>query len=71
MFEIHRKEIMWGGKKLVFESGRIARQADGSVLVSYGETAVLCTAVAQKQPRVGLDFFPLTIHYQEKPFAAA
>ena len=70
MFEIHRKEIMWGGKKLVFESGRIARQADGAVLVSYGETAVLCTAVAQKQPRVGLDFFPLTINYQEKAFAA-
>ena len=70
MFEIHRKEIMWGGKKLVFESGRIARQADGAVMVSYGETAVLCTAVAQKQPRVGLDFFPLTINYQEKAFAA-
>ena len=70
MFEVHRKEIMWGGKKLVFESGRIARQADGAVLVSYGETAVLCTAVAQKQPRVGLDFFPLTINYQEKAFAA-
>ena len=70
MFEIHRKEIMWGGKKLAFESGRIARQADGAVLVSYGETAVLCTAVAAKQPRVGLDFFPLTINYQEKAFAA-
>ena len=70
MFEVHRKEIMWGGKKLVLESGRIARQADGAVLVSYGETAVLCTAVAQKQPRVGLDFFPLTINYQEKAFAA-
>ena len=70
MFEVNRKEIMWGGKKLVFESGRIARQADGAVLVSYGETAVLCTAVAQKQPRVGLDFFPLTINYQEKAFAA-
>ena len=70
MFEVHRKEIIWGGKKLVFESGRIARQADGAVLVSYGETAVLCTAVAQKQPRVGLDFFPLTINYQEKAFAA-
>ncbi len=70
MFNIIRKEIMWGGKPLVMETGRIARQADGAVLISYGETAVLCTAVAQKQPRVGLDFFPLTINYQEKAFAA-
>ncbi|MCH8206897.1 MAG: polyribonucleotide nucleotidyltransferase, partial [Chloroflexi bacterium] len=70
MFNITRKEINWGGKTLVLESGRLARQADGAVLVSYGETAVLCTAVAEKQPRVGLDFFPLTINYQEKAFAA-
>ncbi len=70
MFNVTRKEIIWGGKTLVLESGRLARQADGAVLVSYGETAVLCTAVAEKKPRVGLDFFPLTINYQEKAFAA-
>ena len=69
MFEINRKEIIWGGRPLVFETGRIARQADGAVLVTYGGTKVLCTAVAQKQPRVGIDFFPLTINYQEKTFA--
>ena len=70
MFNIIRKEINWGGKPLVMETGRMARQADGAVLISYGETAVLCTAVAEKKPRVGLDFFPLTINYQEKAFAA-
>ena len=70
MFDIFRKELNWGGQKLVFESGRIARQADGAVLVSYGETAVLCTAVAQRTPREGIDFFPLTVNYQEKAFAA-
>jgi polyribonucleotide nucleotidyltransferase len=69
MFEITRKEINWGGRPLVLETGRIARQADGAVLVTYGGTKVLCTAVAQKQPRVGIDFFPLTINYQEKTFA--
>ncbi len=69
MFEITRKEINWGGRPLVIETGRIARQADGAVLVTYGGTKVLCTAVAQKQPRVGIDFFPLTINYQEKTFA--
>ena len=70
MFDIHRKEIEWGGRKLVLETGKIARQADGAVLATYGETSVLCTAVAQKEPRVGIDFFPLTINYQEKTFAA-
>jgi polyribonucleotide nucleotidyltransferase len=70
MFTIHRKEIQWGGRKLVLETGRIARQADGAVLATYGETAVLCTVVAQKTPRVGIDFFPLTVNYQEKAFAA-
>ncbi len=61
---------MWAGRKLVLETGRIARQADGAVLATYGETVVLCTAVAQKTPRVGIDFFPLTVNYQEKTFAA-
>ncbi|HEY8015305.1 MAG TPA: polyribonucleotide nucleotidyltransferase, partial [Dongiaceae bacterium] len=70
MFNIHRKEINWGGRKLILESGRIARQADGAVLATYGETVVLCTAVAQKQPKPGIDFFPLTVNYQEKTFAA-
>ena len=70
MFDIVKKEIIWGGRPLIFETGRIARQADGAVLASYGGTKVLCTAVAQKQPRVGIDFFPLTINYQEKTFAA-
>ncbi len=70
MFTITRKEITWGGRPLILESGRIARQADGAVLATYGETVVLCTAVAQKQPRVGIDFFPLTVNYQEKTFAA-
>ena len=70
MFEIHKKEITWGGRPLVFESGRIARQADGAVMVRYGETIVLCTVVGEKAPRPGLDFFPLTVHYQEKTFAA-
>ncbi len=70
MFDIHRKEITWGGRPLVIETGRIARQADGAVLISYGETAVLCTAVAQKTPKLGIDFFPLTVNYQEKAFAA-
>ncbi|HEX6977818.1 MAG TPA: polyribonucleotide nucleotidyltransferase [Alphaproteobacteria bacterium] len=70
MFEITRKEIMWAGRKLVLETGRLARQADGAVLVSYGDTVVLCTAVAAKAPKPGVDFFPLTVNYQEKTFAA-
>ena len=70
MFDIHRKEIIWGGRKLVLESGRIARQADGAVLATYGDTTVLCTAVAQRTPKAGIDFFPLTVNYQEKTFAA-
>ena len=70
MFTIHRKEIDWGGRPLVIETGKIARQADGAVMVTYGETKVLCTAVAQKAPKPGIDFFPLTINYQEKTFAA-
>ncbi|MBL4719984.1 MAG: polyribonucleotide nucleotidyltransferase [Alphaproteobacteria bacterium] len=70
MFNISKKEIEWGGRTLTIESGRIARQADGAVLVTYGGTQVLCTAVAQRQPKVGIDFFPLTINYQEKTFAA-
>ena len=70
MFDIHRKEIEWGGRTLVLETGKMARQANGAVLVTYGGTTVLCTAVAESSPRVGLDFFPLTVNYQEKTFAA-
>ncbi|HLY45115.1 MAG TPA: polyribonucleotide nucleotidyltransferase [Stellaceae bacterium] len=70
MFEVFRKELMWGGRRLVLETGKIARQADGAVLATYGETTVLCTAVASKTARAGQDFFPLTVNYQEKTFAA-
>ena len=70
MFDIVRKEINWGGRPLILETGHIARQADGAVLVTYGESSVLCTTVGEHQPREGLDFFPLTVHYQEKTYAA-
>src|SRR5215469_1914709 len=70
MFDVYRKELNWGGRRLVLETGRIARQADGAVLATYGETSVLCTAVGARQVRPGQDFFPLTVNYQEKTFAA-
>ena len=70
MFDKHIVEIDWGGRPLTFETGRIARQADGAVLATYGETSVLATVVAAKEERVGIDFFPLTVNYQEKTFAA-
>ena len=70
MFNYFRKELDWGGRKLVLETGKIARQADGAVMVSYGETIVLCTAVGVKAAKPGQDFFPLTVNYQEKAFAA-
>ena len=70
MFDITRREVMWGGRKLVLETGRIARQADGAVLASYGETAVLCTVVGQRWAREKQDFFPLTVNYEEKASAA-
>ena len=70
MFDITRREAMWGGRKLVLETGRIARQADGAVLASYGETAVLCTVVGQRWARERQDFFPLTVNYEEKASAA-
>src|ERR1700760_3294460 len=70
MFNYYRKEIDWGGRKLILETGKIARQADGAVLASYGDTIVLCTAVGVKSSRPGQDFFPLTVNYQEKAFAA-
>ena len=70
MFETHRVELDWGGRPLILETGRIARQADGAVFASYGETTVLATVVAAKTPREGVDFLPLTVDYQEKYYAA-
>ncbi|WP_333587974.1 polyribonucleotide nucleotidyltransferase [Phenylobacterium sp.] len=70
MFDIKRKTIEWGGKTLTLETGRMARQADGAVLATYGETVVLATAVYAKSAKPGQDFFPLTVNYQEKTYAA-
>jgi polyribonucleotide nucleotidyltransferase len=70
MFNIHRVQLDWGGRKLTLETGRLARQADGAVFASYGDTTVIATVVAAKQPKEGIDFLPLTCNYQEKYFAA-
>jgi polyribonucleotide nucleotidyltransferase len=70
MFDIKRKSIEWGGRKLTLETGRMARQSDGAVLATYGETMVLATAVYAKSAKAGQDFFPLTVNYQEKFYAA-
>ena len=70
MFSISRNEIDWGGRKLVLETGRIARQADGAVLCTYGDTVVLCSVVGQRTPKPGINFFPLTVEYREKSYAA-
>jgi polyribonucleotide nucleotidyltransferase len=70
MLQSQRVDIEWGGRKLTLETGRMARQADGAVLAQYGETSVLATVVAEKTPRPGIDFFPLTVNYQEKTYAA-
>lgn len=70
MFNITKKSIEWGGKTLTLETGRVARQADGAVLATYGETTVLATVVGAKAANPAFDFFPLTVHYQEKFYAA-
>ena len=70
MFKTHRVEIEWAGRPLILETGKIARQADGAVLATYGETVVLATVVSAKSPKPGQDFFPLTVNYQEKTYAA-
>ena len=70
MFDIHKKTIEWGGRELTLETGRIARQANASVLATYGDTTVLAAVTAAKEPKAGLDFFPLTVNYQEKSYAA-
>src|SRR5881227_188456 len=70
MFDIHRVELDWGGRTLILETGKVARQADGAVVATYGESKVLATVVAAKEPREGIDFMPLTVDYQEKFYAA-
>ncbi|WP_031551204.1 polyribonucleotide nucleotidyltransferase [Parvularcula oceani] len=70
MFDITKKTIEWAGRELTLESGRIARQADGAVLVTYGDTSVLATVVGQREAKPGQSFFPLTVNYQEKTYAA-
>ncbi|HTK13624.1 MAG TPA: polyribonucleotide nucleotidyltransferase [Xanthobacteraceae bacterium] len=70
MFDIHRVELDWGGRTLTLETGKIARQADGAVFATYGETKVLATVVSSKHPKEGIDFLPLTCNYQEKTYAA-
>src|SRR6266498_2415649 len=70
MFDIHRVGLDWGGRKLVLETGRLARQADGAVIAKYGESTVIATVVSSKEPKEGIDFLPLTCNYQEKFYAA-
>ncbi len=70
MFDIHRVELDWGGRTLTLETGKVARQADGAVIASYGETTVIATVVAAKKPKEGIDFLPLTVNYTEKYYAA-
>jgi polyribonucleotide nucleotidyltransferase len=70
MFNTHRVQLDWGGRQLTLETGRLARQADGAVFASYGDTTVIATVVAAKQPKEGIDFLPLTCNYQEKYYAA-
>jgi polyribonucleotide nucleotidyltransferase len=70
MFNKHKVEITWGGRPLIIETGQIARQAGGAVMVTYGETSVFTAVTAAKKAKAGIDFFPLTVNYQEKAYAA-
>src|SRR5262245_23535859 len=70
MFNVFRKEIDFAGKTILLETGKIARQADAAVMATIGETTVLCTVVGAKSIKEGQDFFPLSVHYQEKTYAA-
>src|SRR6201999_42356 len=70
MFNVQKESFEWGGRTLTLETGKIARQADGAVLATYGETTVLATAVGAANPKEGVDFFPLTVNYQERYYAA-
>src|SRR6185312_6258689 len=70
MFNVQKESFEWGGRTLTLETGRVARQADGSVIATYGETVVLATVVGAANPKEGVDFFPLTVNYQERYYAA-
>ncbi|NCM96841.1 MAG: polyribonucleotide nucleotidyltransferase, partial [Rhodobacterales bacterium] len=70
MFNVTRKSIQWGGETLTLETGKVARQADGSVIATLGETSVMANVTFAKSPKAGQDFFPLTVHYQERYYAA-
>ncbi|MGD9916846.1 MAG: polyribonucleotide nucleotidyltransferase [Paenirhodobacter sp.] len=70
MFNVTKKSIEWGGETLTLETGKVARQADGSVIATLGETSVMANVTFAKEPKPGQDFFPLTVHYQEKYYAA-
>jgi polyribonucleotide nucleotidyltransferase len=70
MFNVTKKSIQWGGETLTLETGKVARQADGSVIATLGETSVMANVTFAKAPKPGQDFFPLTVHYQEKYYAA-
>ncbi|MCL6229973.1 polyribonucleotide nucleotidyltransferase [Bartonella bilalgolemii] len=69
MFKTHKVEIEWAGRPLILETGKIARQADGAIIATYGETVVLATVVSAKTPKPDQNFFPLTVNYQEKNYA--
>ena len=70
MFNVTKKSIQWGDETLTLETGKVARQADGSVIATLGETSVMANVTFAKQAKPGQDFFPLTVHYQEKYYAA-
>ncbi|WP_283646861.1 polyribonucleotide nucleotidyltransferase, partial [Marinovum algicola] len=70
MFNISKKSMQWGEETLTLETGKVARQADGSVIATLGETSVMANVTFAKEPKPGQDFFPLTVHYQEKYYAA-
>ncbi|MDO6730328.1 polyribonucleotide nucleotidyltransferase [Marinovum sp. 2_MG-2023] len=70
MFNISKKSMQWGEETLTLETGKVARQADGSVIATLGETSVMANVTFAKSPKPGQDFFPLTVHYQEKYYAA-
>ena len=70
MFNVTKKSIQWGDETLTLETGKVARQADGSVIATLGDTSVMANVTFAKAPKPGQDFFPLTVHYQEKYYAA-
>ena len=70
MFKIYKEELKVNGKKLTLETGKVARQADGAIIATCGETVVLATAVGAKKLNDGQDYFPLSVNYQEKYYSA-